>query len=130
MSQAIEEELASNDENNSDEEIVRPKLLPSSVGRKHIRHSMLHEIHNLNLEPQIQSKSILEKYKGMESENNSIVANDIHEQETSFKIRLLKRQNKVYGRKLTIDPEFSFWNESSISNITDKEQISSFLSFD
>lgn len=108
MSQAIEEELASNDENNSDEEIIRPKLLPSSEDRKHIRHSMLHEIHNLNLEPQIQSKSILEKYKGMESESNSIVANDIHEQETSFKIRLLKRQNKVFGRKLTIDPEFSF----------------------
>lgn len=49
-----------------------------------------------------------------------IVEDDIHEQEQSLKIRLLKRQNNQ-TKKMAMNNSFSFWSESSISKTTDDQ---------
>mmetsp|Transcript_5379 Transcript_5379/g.5135 ORF Transcript_5379/g.5135 Transcript_5379/m.5135 type:complete len:141 (+) Transcript_5379:222-644(+) len=85
------------------------------------------EKHHLMLNENRRASEIIKKQSSelvRQIDNNGnniakdIVEDDIHEQEQSLKIRLLKRQNNK-TKKLAINNSFSFWSESSISRTTD-----------
>ncbi len=94
--------------------MIRPKLLPKTTNKARIRSSMLNENNKdlQNLIIKAETKEVMDDHVGDEFTNFKIVEQDIHHQELSFKIRLLKRQNK-YDKRTQGD--FSICDISTIS---------------
>lgn len=96
--------------------MLRPKLPPKSDNKNEIHSQMLNENNSqLNSHPVVHaSKEIINTYVGTTGKSYEIVESDMHEQEASLKIRLLKRQNVLNRKRRTADTSDN--NDSSISS--------------
>lgn len=86
----------------NDGALIRPKLPAKTIDKEEIRTQMLNE-NNDNIDaPRIYvTKKVLKEFSLQENRNSTmkVVEQDIHDQESSFKVRLLKRENILNERR-------------------------------
>lgn len=116
--------------NREDGALLRPKL-PKNKDKKEIHSTMLNENNdNLCSKPRINAtQKVMTEYKLQQDDetNLSVVLCNMYEQESSLKIRLLKRENKMNRRRREGDN--SFMNISGSSGSPNKTRTFSEITF-